>query len=291
MSRAIKDIYEEIVSERDKRLELSEFKSDSKLSILNGIAWFVAAAIFSFETILDVFTVDISTALNSRINGTAIYYANALLKYQKGDKLVVREDGLGFGYSSVDETKRIITQVTYHEVVDVNRKLVLKIATGEKGKLTALPEEELVMIRAYMQQIKFIGPTIEVTSRKGDVLIPYLTVFYDGSISEGDLYDVIEQKLNEYIIQIDFGAKVYVSKIIECLTDIEQVADVYIDDEAEPKQGIYLACYNGDGKLNPTERVKRMTHTESGYLRQSSCQGEESELPNFRQAIKLMIHN
>lgn len=115
MSRTINEIYKQAVEERNKRLELHEFKSDSKMSILNGITWAFSAVIYSFETLLDVFAVDISTAINNRVNGTPVYYANALLQYQKGDTLTVREDGLAFGYTTIDETKRIITQVSYSE--------------------------------------------------------------------------------------------------------------------------------------------------------------------------------
>ena len=70
MSRTIKEIYNEAVQERNRRLELTEFASDSKLSVMNGILWTVAAVIYSFETLLDVFAVDISEAINNRINGT-----------------------------------------------------------------------------------------------------------------------------------------------------------------------------------------------------------------------------
>ena len=94
MSRTIKDIYNAAVTERNKRLELSELKSDSKMSVMNGILWVVAAVIYSFETLLDVFAVDITEAINGRINGTPNYYASALLQYQQGDELIVREDGL-----------------------------------------------------------------------------------------------------------------------------------------------------------------------------------------------------
>ena len=80
MSRTIKDIYNEAVKERNKRLELAEFSNDSKLSIMNGITWAFAAVIYSFETLLDVFTLDISTAINSRVNGTPLFYVNALLQ-------------------------------------------------------------------------------------------------------------------------------------------------------------------------------------------------------------------
>ena len=50
MSRTIKDIYNEAVAERNKRLELSEFKSDSKMSVMNGILWVVAAVIYSLSS-------------------------------------------------------------------------------------------------------------------------------------------------------------------------------------------------------------------------------------------------
>ena len=105
MARSINEIYKEIVAEKDKRLELSEYKSDSKVSVINGIAWFVSAAIYSFETIMDTFIVDINDIIKDRINGTPSYYVNAALKYQHGDKLKIKDDGLGFGYEKTDETK------------------------------------------------------------------------------------------------------------------------------------------------------------------------------------------
>ena len=187
MSRTIREIYNEAITERNKRLELSEFSSDSKMSIMNGITWTVAAAIHSFETLLDVFAVDISTAINLRVNGTPTFYAGALLQYQKGDELSVREDGLAFGYANVDETKRIITQVSYIESTDdmnLDSKLILKVATGEKGHLEPLSASEMVPVNAYIGKMKFAGTRIEVISREGDVLIPRITVYYDGAIPE-----------------------------------------------------------------------------------------------------------
>lgn len=67
MSRTIKEIYNEAIAERNRRLELTEFASDSKMSVMNGILWVVAAVIYSFESLLDVFAVDISEAINGRI--------------------------------------------------------------------------------------------------------------------------------------------------------------------------------------------------------------------------------
>ena len=294
MSRTIKDIYNAAVAERNKRLELSEFKSDSKMSVMNGILWVVAAVIYSFETLLDVFAVDITEAINGRINGTPNYYANALLQYQQGDELIVREDGLAFGYAAVDETKRIITQVSYVESTDdqnIDSKLILKVATGTKGNLEAIPAEELVPINAYIGKLKFAGTRVEVISTKGDVLIPRLTVFYDGAIPESEMYDAIEVQLKEYVMNIEFDAAVYVSRLTDAIRKAEHVTDVFIDESATPEQGVFIAYHDTDGNIQPMQRVQRMTYTASGYLKESSGKDEESDLPSFREAIILKVEN
>lgn len=294
MSRTIKDIYNAAVAERNKRLELSEFKSDSKMSVMNGILWVVAAVIYSFETLLDVFAVDITEAINGRINGTPNYYANALLQYQQGDELIVREDGLAFGYAAVDETKRIITQVSYVESTDdqnIDSKLILKVATGTKGNLEAIPAEELVPINAYIGKLKFAGTRVEVISTKGDVLIPRLTVFYDGAIPESEMYDAIEVQLKEYVMNIEFDAAVYVSRLTDAIRKAEHVTDVFIDESATPEQGVFIAYHDTDGNIQPMQRVQRMTYTASGYLKESSGKDEEADLPSFREAIILKVEN
>lgn len=292
MSRTIKDIYTEAIAERNKRMELTEFNSDSKLSIMNGLTWVVAAIIHSFETLLDVFAVDISNTINNRINGTPVYYTNALLQYQKGDTLSVREDGLAFGYSNIDETKRMITQVSYTESVDdhnLDSKLVLKIATGEKGNLTAISKEELVPINSYINKIKFAGTRVEVVSYEGDVLVPMVTVFYDGAIPEAEIYTKIEDKLKLYIMNTPFDSSVYVSRIIEAIRSTEHVTDVYMDEKAVPEQGVFIATYDSDGHIGELKKIYRMVKTSSGFLKESSGNGEESALPIFRQAIKLLV--
>ncbi|GAB6119734.1 hypothetical protein [Dysgonomonas termitidis] len=292
MARTIKEIYNESVRERNKRLELSEFSNDSKLSVMNGLTWAFAAVIYSFEVLLDVFAIDISNAINSRINGTPDYYANALLQYQKGDIVKVREDGLAFGYEVIDGTKRIITQVSYSESTNnanLDNKLILKVATGEKGKLSAISPEDLLMVNAYISRIKFAGTRVEVTSLKGDVLIPRVTVYYDGAVLESEIYDSIDKALNEYIMDIEFNAGIYVSKALETIRKVAHVTDVHIDGKAVPEQGIFVACYDTDGHIGQSEKIGRVIYTSSGYIKESTCKEEEANLPNFRQSIKLVI--
>lgn len=292
MARTINEIYKEIITEKDKRLELSEINSDSKVSIFNGIAWTVAAAIYSFETIMDVFTVDMNNALQERINGTPSYYVNSLLKYQHGDKLKIREDGLGFGYEKVDEAKRIVTQASYQEDSNeqsLDTKLILKVATGTNGKLSPLTPDQLMMVTSYVNQIKFAGTTIEVVSRKGDIIIPRLTVYHDGALPEETMRSNIDNALNSFIMETKFNSAIYVSNIVNCLMSVEHITDVYMDVNAVPQQGVYIVSYESDESMSNEKRIGRMTYASSGFLRESSKEGEEANIPNFRESIVLKV--
>ena len=292
MARTVEEIYQAIVAEKNARLELNELNSDSKVSILNGIFWTVSAAIKTFENILNVYTYDISETIKNRINGTPSYYVNALLKYQHGDKLQVREDGLGFGYNAVDETKRIITQASYQEDTNpdsYDTKLILKVAKGEKGNLKPLDEDELMQVTAYVNQIKFAGTTTEVVSKKGDILIPRLTVYYDGALSEENMRENIDDALHTYIMETKFNSAIYTSEIVQAIMNIDHVKDVYIDTTQIPAQGVYLVSYSTDGTHSEMTNIGRMTYTSSGFLRESSKEGDEESIPNFRESIILKI--
>ena len=74
MSRTLTEIYNEAVETRNKYLELTELTNDSKMSIINAFTWVTAAA----------------------INGTSAYYANAMLKWQYGDDLIINDEGTAF---------------------------------------------------------------------------------------------------------------------------------------------------------------------------------------------------
>ena len=126
----------------------------------------------------------------------------------------MNDEGTQFSYPSVDVTKRIITKVAYSEVNDervedvdgvrtvykfFDKDLILKIATGEPGMYSQVSPEVLTAVRAYMQKIAFAGTHMTIVSRKGDILIPKVVVYYDGGITEDEMYNAVEAALNSYI--------------------------------------------------------------------------------------------
>ena len=292
MSRTLTEIYNEAVETRNKYLELTELTNDSKMSIINAFTWVTAAAIYSFETLLAVFTTDIAKTFTQRINGTSAYYANAMLKWQYGDDLIINDEGTAFHYATEDTTKRLITHVSYQEYYNEEFKdniLILKVASGEGRSLSQLSDEELIAARAYLNQIKFAGVKCNVVSRRGDVLVPRLTVYYDGAITKEELYDNIDTALIDFIVNMKFDSLVYSQKIIDAIQKVEHVTDVHIDHEASVEQGIFIAQYNDNNELGPLTKIERKCYLASGYAKQSTQQDAESELPTFREAIVIKL--
>ena len=292
MSRTLTEIYNEAVETRNKYLELTELTNDSKMSIINAFTWVTAAAIYSFETLLDVFTTDIAKTFTQRINGTSAYYANAMLKWQYGDDLIINDEGTAFHYATEDTTKRLITHVSYQEYYNEEFKdniLILKVASGEGRSLSQLSDEELIAARAYLNQIKFAGVKCNVVSSRGDVLVPRLTVYYDGAITKEELYDNIDTALIDFIVNMKFDSLVYSQKIIDAIQKVEHVTDVHIDHEASVEQGIFIAQYNDNNELGPLTKIERKCYLASGYAKQSTQQDAESELPTFREAIVIKL--
>lgn len=300
MARTLNQIYNEAKAEVSKRLELTEIHNSSKMSVLDAFTWVASVGVYSVETLFDVFKADVAMDLRNRVNGTAGYYANALLKYQSGDTLEMNSDGTQFSYPTVDESKRIITKVSYSESEEEgfhDKRLILKVATGQAGNYSRIDEKELTAIRAYLHQISFAGTRASVVSRNGDVLIPRVTVYYDGSVETDEVYKEIENSLNAFIESIEFDGVVYVQKIIDAIQRSKYVTDVFVD--TSNQQGIFVAQYDDSNRLiavqggaehsNVEHRVSRFFVPNGGFVKQSSKEGDEALLPMWRESIILKI--
>ena len=300
MARTLSEIYSEAKETRDTYLELTEFHNGSKMSVLDAFTWVVAACIWAHENLMDVFKVDLAADLQNRINGTPSYYANALLKYQSGDDLVMNDEGTICSYATVDETKRIVTKVSYSEVAEENfndKMLLLKIAKGEPGSYSRIEEDELLKIRAYLNKLLFAGQHALVVSREGDVLVPKVTVYYDGAIEENEVYQNIEAALNSFIANISFDGAVYSQKVIDAIQSAEHVTDVQVDSEATDKQGIFVAQYDDDNNImvndsgEKLQKIGRYFIPNSGYVKASTGTGVEASIPTWQQSIILKLED
>lgn len=289
MARTIQEISDLIISEKNKRLELNELESDSKVSVFNGWAYIIAVVIHSFEVILDLFRVSINNTISTNVNGTPQFYVNKAYEYQDGDTMVVSDDGTSISYPTVDTGKRIITRASFEEVVvsggNLDKMLLVKVAKGEAGSLLPLSGEELVRFTSYLEKIKFAGTNIQGVSKYGDVLIPRITVFHDGLLPDSTISTRVHDAIVSFMEALSFDSALYVSRLFDAIAEVDNVTDVYIDPTAIPAQGVFLRPYDDDGNLQAEVEVSRFSHLASGYLKESSKAGQEELVGNFADSI------
>ena len=254
--RSISQIYSEAVYNRNNYMQLTELDSGitnkkSKVSILNLFTYVMSVLIYTYETILDVFEINIAKLLSQRINGTPEYYAMVAKKYQFNpstltpDKLVFDEDTLKIGYETVDKAHQIITQSAWEynivqtttdedEVVEIRNGIILKVckdrsaSEDEAAVYEPLSVAEMTGFRNFINQIKFLGAKIACVSTYGDVLtISNCVIKYNKDyITADQAFESVKQALVKYAKGLGYNAYVYYQAIVDAIQGAEYVLDV-----------------------------------------------------------------
>ena len=110
MSRTLSQIYTQATTVRNNYLQLTSLNpsvlSSSKMSLLNALTYIVSALIYSYETILDAFEVNLLGITSQRMPGTDAYYLrmSKLFQYNEitglGDTMILDEETLNMKYET-----------------------------------------------------------------------------------------------------------------------------------------------------------------------------------------------
>lgn len=279
MSKSLSQIYSEAVKKRNLYLQITELNSgltQSKMSILNLITYVQALLIYSYQTVLDVFEINIANLINSRINGTAMWYAAMALKFQynninnSGDVLVFNEDTLKIEYETLDETHRIIAKSAYDD--NGSDGIVLKVCKKNSNSeeianginYTQLSSSELTAFKGFLNQIKFIGAKIQAISIPGDIItIKNCEVTYDDHyITADQAMSIIQQAIIDFAASLDYNAYIYSQTIIDSILKSEYIINI--------STGAELLIKEYDTATRKYQEEKKLTNIQkahSGYVR------------------------
>lgn len=286
MSRSISQIYAEAVATRNNYLQISPLnsgRSESKLSVINVLTYVMAALIYSYEVLLDVFQVQIAQLISERACGTPSYYVK-MAKYfqynpstQAMDEMEYDEENFQPKFKTLDETHRIITKAAYEQYssTETNTGIVLKVCkdndnasdTDGGGIYTALTANELTAFRNYMNEIKFVGAKIYCRSILGDVLNVNATITYDDLyIDEEQAFENVKAALISYIKTLNFNGFIYYQSVIDAIQGAEHIVTVSGAGN-EDYAKVTLSKYNEvSGKYDTAEKVVERKTPQSGYL-------------------------
>jgi hypothetical protein len=214
--------------------------SASLVDVWRLIMYVVAYAIYFQEQLYDTFKSEIDDAIANKEFAQLPWYVDQSELFQFGDQLEWI-DSKRYGYSIIDEDKRIITQAA---ATVSNGAVLLKIAKGTVGSIVKLTTAELTAFTNYMKGsvtpfaedgIAPPGTKITIISEDADQLRFASQVFYDPQVldSSGALLNNVSVKpvevaITNYIQQIPFDSKFRVSGLIDAIQSAQGVVNIVV---------------------------------------------------------------
>lgn len=255
MSRTIKQIYDEIITEKETfsslnalvpnpdtaQTFLTDLTSSSKVAFWRLMFWVLAVAIWSHEQIFEIHLAEVEARGDELITGTKRWYRNEVLNFQYGDALIWDSTRLKYGYATGSTGPKIVSNAS---VLEVGAQLRIKIAKDDgAGGLEPLDVTEETAFTTYINKIKFAGTNIAITNINADFLKIVLNIDYDPLTlsSTGELiatpgtFPVIDA-VNDYITGLPFDGVFNLTKFIDSIQLSSGVVDAYLT-SAQAKSG------------------------------------------------------
>lgn len=252
MSRTLFQIYDSITTEKqtmttlngllpsidDSQTLLTDLTTASRVAIWRLWAFIIAVAIWTHENIWDKFKEEIEVLVASIIPGTTIWYRDQALKFQyQYDASVppsfnyyqLQYINGKYQYSTIDATKRIITQVA---VIEVNGLLIFKLSKAS-GPLNS---DELLAFFEYMRKVRFAGTNFQIISANPDLLKIAYDVYYDPLVPLPTVKTGVETAINDFISSLPFDGKLNLTKLTSKIEEAYGVVDPILT-TAEAKYG------------------------------------------------------
>lgn len=239
MARTLEVIKEAIKTEirTYPSLDLYLFPEEggSQVSVFNVIIYVVSAAIFTFEVLVDALTANIQAIADTAPSGNAQWVRRQILNFQFGD--VVTLTNFIPGYSPVDESARIVTQVSVRQLG--SGVIAIKVAKGTAPSFGPLSGPELAALQDYWfgtpntEGVGFAGIRATFINLSPDRMRVEATVYYLGQYVEANVKTAVIAAINNFFATfstVSFDGTVFMIKLVDAIQAVPGVSRVTLDD-------------------------------------------------------------
>lgn len=216
--------------------------NNSQVAYNNNFIDIVARAINFLEQLMDAYKVDLEDKVSKGAVGSDAWLQDRILRFQYDSvtpQIVEIKSDFSVDYVTVDTTKRIITRASVNTTS--NQTVTVKVA--KQNPPVALSAPELAALQSYLTNtgdgtyagrgvgIGFAGTKIVATSNDADEIYINADINYNGQYAATIQADVISA-INNYLANIDFNGKVYISNLEIAIKSVTGVVDVLLKDVA-----------------------------------------------------------
>lgn len=195
----------------------------SRVSVTRLIMY-VCSCIYALVGVkLDDWQREVNATADETRYGTEAWWKEQVLGFQYGHSVEVIDGRMG--YAEDDAEARIVTAAT---IATVGRTLSIKVAKGAAGSREALDDDELEALQSYVNAIKPVGITADVTSGSAGTVALTATVTYSGQRTRAVVEEEVEAAIGRVLGDLAFGGTLYSSAIIDAVLAVDGVDDMYI---------------------------------------------------------------
>lgn len=225
MARTTKQIYDSMVSEKERRVELAGLTSTSVTAVWRMLLWVVASGIQMAETLADKMQEDIEMELAEKTPHRPRWYAEKAKQYMQGMTLIEGSDEYDLSGLSDTEisSKRVVKYAAAIESYDMSRLYVKVAGEDEAGVRRPLSTVTAIGLRAYMNEIKDAGVRIELVNQAADRYSCVVKVLYDPMLAPEDVESRVKEAIEHYIAELPFAGEYSNMALIDAVQVVEGV--------------------------------------------------------------------
>lgn len=234
----------------------------SKTSVFNVIIFVVAAAIYTFEVLIDILKSDIQAIADAAPSGNKQWLRAQILKFQYGDIIQISPNFVPY-YTVIDPSKQIIKQTS---VVESGVAVTIKVAKG--SPLVPLSGSELSALIDYYygtdtsQGIGFAGIAPNIISLDPDRIRVQATVYFYGQYTQSVVSANVIIAINNFLAtfqNIAFDGTVFMIRMVDAIQNVAGISRVHIDDIKVRQSSVPLGSAT-------TLDVQGFYNTYAGYI-------------------------
>lgn len=226
MARSTQEIYDSLVEQREQYIP--EINSTSQAAEWRLWLWIFAYGIHLFEVILDITKSDVEQKLNNKQPGSLEWYIDMAKQFQLGYSMSVNEKGV-LSYPVVDSSAQIIKHAS---VTEQGGGIILKVAKYDNnGNLAplSLTNVEFLQFQRYIENIKFAGTDITVTTLPADLITYSITVYYDPAYLPDSVKQSVIERLKVFRLELSFDGVFYTSDFVQAILQVVGVKTVKVN--------------------------------------------------------------
>lgn len=238
--RTIGQIYQEIVDYKDSQSAIqalaptadteqqlqADLNSTSKVAIWRLWAYLTAVAIWTHESLWELFRIEVQKVADSAIVGTVPWYQGQVFKYQHGDTLEYDPVTGKYAYATIDTDVQIVKRCAVIEQPD--GVLAFKVAKLSSGAPVALDSSEQSALVQYIKKIRFAGTRFTLLSGNGDIIRIEATIYYDGVVPLATIKANVQAAITNYIGALPFNGELLLSTLVDKVQAVDGVLDVVL---------------------------------------------------------------